>query len=304
MSNVLRREAMVANGTDRTAARPARISWGLLAALLIAVLWTFWSTIEGLRKDWLIDDNYSVGQIVPFAALYLLWTERQSLGRLRVRTCYWGVGVILAAQAARFFGLIAMFESAERYALVLTIAGIVLLVAGRRVFWEVKWILLFLFLMIPLPGRVHNLISGPLQTQATNGAVFALELLGTTISQDGNVIVLNDNTPIAVAEACSGLRMLTAFVVVSATLAYVVRRPPWQKVVLVLSSVPIAIFCNLIRLVTTAMLFLVASGELAVRFFHDFAGFFMMPMAVMVLVGEMWVMSQLVVEDGPDQGES
>ena len=273
-------------------------------SLVIAVLWTFWSTIEGLRKDWQIDDNYSVGQIVPFAALYLLWTERQTLGRLRVRTCYWGVGVILIAQAARFFGLVRLFESAERYALVVTIAGIVLLVAGRRIFWEVKWILFFLFLMIPLPGRVHNFISGPLQTQATNGAVFALELLGTTISQDGNILVLNDNTPIAVAEACSGLRMLTAFVVVSATLAYVVRRPPWQKVVLVLSSVPIAIFCNLIRLVTTALLFLVASGELAVRFFHDFAGFFMMPMAVMVLVGEMWVMSQLVVEDGPDRNES
>lgn len=304
MSNVLRREAMVTSGSDRTALRPALISWGLVLSLVIAVLWTFWSTIEGLRKDWLIDDNYSVGQIVPFAALYLLWTERQTLGRLRARTCYWGVGVILIAQSARFFGLVRLFESAERYALVVTIAGIVLLVAGRRIFWEVKWILLFLFLMIPLPGRVHNFISGPLQTQATNGAVFALELLGTTISQDGNVIVLNDNTPIAVAEACSGLRMLTAFVVVSATLAYVVRRPPWQKVVLVLSSVPIAIFCNLIRLVTTALLFLVASGELAVRFFHDFAGFFMMPMAVMVLVGEMWVMSQLVVEEGSDRNES
>ena len=146
MSNVLRREAMAASGNDRAASRPALVSWGLTSALVVAVVWTFWSTIEGLRREWRIDDNYSVGLIVPFAALYLLWTERQALGRLRARTCYWGVGVILIAQAARFFGLVRLFESAERYALVLTIAGVVLLVAGRRIFWEVKWILLFLFL--------------------------------------------------------------------------------------------------------------------------------------------------------------
>ena len=138
MSNVLRREAMVTSGTERTASRPALISWGLVSALVIAVLWTFWSTIDGLRKDWQIDDNYSVGQIVPFAALYLLWTERQTLSRLPARTCYWGVGVMLAAQAARFFGLIALFESAERYALVLTYIEMGDLLAGAAALIELE----------------------------------------------------------------------------------------------------------------------------------------------------------------------
>jgi len=187
VSNVLRRQAMVTGQSREATAHPALVSWGLGLSLVIATVWTFWSTIEGLRDDWRVDDNYSVGQIVPFAALYLLWTERHALSRLPVRTCYWGIALLLAAQAGRFFGLIRLYESAERYALVLTIAGIVLLVAGWRIFWQVRWILLFLFLMIPLPGRVHNLISGPLQTQATTGAVFALELLGVTVSQDGNV---------------------------------------------------------------------------------------------------------------------
>ncbi len=96
--------------------------------------------------------------------------------------------------------------------------------------------------------------------------------------------------------------MLTAFVVVSATLAYVVNRPRWQKVALVLSSVPVAILCNLIRLVVTAILYMVASGETAERFFHDFAGLTMMPLAVLILIGELWIMARLIVDD--DDGRS
>ena len=91
--------------------------------------------------------------------------------------------------------------------------------------------------------------------------------------------------------------MLTAFVVVAATLAYVVERPRWQKAVLVISSVPIAIACNLARLCVTAVLYVVASSETAERFFHDFAGLSMMPLAVLILAGELFLMARLVVPE-------
>ena len=91
--------------------------------------------------------------------------------------------------------------------------------------------------------------------------------------------------------------MLSAFVVVAATLAYVVRRPPWQKVALIVSSIPVAIACNLLRLVATALLFLMVSGEIAKTFFHDFAGWTMMPLAIAMLAVELWIMSKLVVSE-------
>ncbi len=112
-------------------------------------------------------------------------------------------------------------------------------------------------------------------------------------------MVLNGTTPVAVAEACSGLRMLTAFVVVACVLAFSVRRPAWQKGVLVLSSVVVAIACNIVRLVATALLFTVVNAELAKTFFHDFAGWTMMPLAIALLFGEIWLLSKLVVEDDP-----
>jgi exosortase len=272
---------------------------GAVAAMLAVLVWSYWLVVEGLIKTWQRNQNYNVGQLVPLAALYLLWHERAALARLPVRVCWWGLALLLFAQAARGFGLLLVFESVERYALVLSIVGVVLLVAGWRIFWQIRWILVFLFLMVPLPARVHNLISGPLQDYATGGAVFVLELMGTTITREGNVMVLNGVTQVAVAEACSGLRMLTAFVVVGSVLAYIVRRPTWQKAVLVISTVPVAIVCNLIRLVVTAELFAAVSSELANTFFHDFAGLTMMPIAIFILVGELWLMAKLVIPEEP-----
>jgi exosortase len=274
---------------------------GASAITALVLVGSYWSTIAGLIKEWRLNEDYSVGALVPFVAVWLVWHERKGLAECRVAACWWGIVVILLAQGARLYGLLFMFESAERYSLVLTIIGVVLLVGGREISRRLLWVFLFLLLMVPLPGRVHNMISGPLQSVATAGAVFMLELSGVTLTREGNVILLNENVPLAVAEACSGLRMLTAFVVVSATMAYVVNRPRWQKAVLLFSSVPIAIVCNLIRLFVTAQLYLVASSEMAEKFFHDFAGLTMMPLAVLLLAGELLLMNKLVT---PESGSS
>lgn len=283
----------------RTAPREGIASWTAIVVLVGALVWAYWPTLLGLNKDWQSDQNYSVGQLVPLAALYMLWHDRTRLRGVPIRTCRWGLGIILLAFVVRGAGLVLLFESAERYAIVMNIAGLVLFVTGARMFWRLKWILLFLCLMVPLPGRIHNKIAGPLQDHATAAAVYCLELTGITVNSEGHVIVLNDEVPLAVAEACSGLRMLTAFVVVGATLAYVVGRPPWQKAILVLSTVPVAILCNTVRLVVTAVLFLKSSSELAEHFFHDFAGLTMMPMAIMVLIFELWLMSRIIIADEP-----
>ena len=281
-------------GTTGVAARWPLVS-GVLA--LVALVWAYWPTLVELFKDWQNDPNYSVGQIVPLAAAYLAWQDRDKLRRCAVRPSYWGLALLAAATALHLFGLLFFYVSLERYAFVLSVAGLVLLLYGREVFWQLRWILAFLLLMVPLPGAVHNRISNPLQTFATAGAVFLLEVFGVMVSREGNVMLLNGQTEVAVAEACSGLRMLTAFVVVAAVLAYLIRAPRWQKIVLLISSVPVAIACNLLRLVATAVLYMVAESSVAETFFHDFAGLTMMPLAIAMLLGELWLLRRLVIEE-------
>jgi exosortase len=274
----------------------------IVGALVLLTAWSYWPTITVLFKEWQRDADYSAGQLVPLVALFLLWRERKTLGGCLLKPCWWGgAALLILALAGRTYGLLFMFESAERYSLVLTIAGLVLMVAGWQVFRRVLWILLFLFLMVPLPGRVHNLISGPLQRFATTGAVFLLEALGVRVSQQGNVVMLGENTTMAVAEACSGLRMLMAFIIVAAFIAYMVKRSRWQKAVLLLSSIPVAVMCNIVRLFVTGVLMLLVSTQAGEKFFHDFAGLAMMPVAVLLMFGELWLMDKLTLPDAKPQ---
>jgi exosortase len=296
---VRRRDVLQVSGESRL--RTGRL--GLIAsvlALLAVTAWSYWPIVAALFSVLRHSEDYSAGQLVPPVAAFLVWHQRRALRQcLLAPSWVAGIAVVLLAQAARIYGLLFMFDSVRQYSLVLTVAGLVLMVAGWQVFRRLSWILLFLFLMFPLPGRVHNLIAGPLQRLATTGSVFLLEAFGARVGQQGNVVTLGENTPMAVAEACSGLRMLTAFIIVAGFIAYMIKRPRWQKAVLLASSIPVAVICNIIRIFLTAMIMLYVNRELGEKFFHDFAGIVMMPAAVVLIFGEIWIMDKLIAPE-PD----
>ncbi len=271
--------------------------------LLAVIMLSYWSTITDLFKEWQRNDDYSAGQLVPLIAIFLVWRERKTLRTCFLKPCWWAIGLLIIAQAARFYGLMFMYESAERYSLVLTITGTVLLVAGWQMFRSLSWILTFLFLMGPFRGPIRYLLCGPLRRISTTGSVFLLEAFGVRVSQQGNVVTLNDNIPMAVAEACSGLRMLVAFIIVTAFIAYMVKRSRWHKAVLLVSSIPVAVMCNILRICITAVLFLLVSTEVAEKFFHDFAGLAMMPAAVILIFSELWLLDKIILPEPDTQQE-
>ena len=280
-----------------SASRSDGVRYAIVAGVLLACgLWSYWPTMVELREFFSTNDDYSVGQLVPFVALYLVWRGRAAWNLAALRPSWWGGALILAAQAFRFFGVYYWHVSAERYSLILTIAGCVLLVAGRSAFWRLRWVLAFLLLTIPLPYRVHQLIALPLQNIASVAAEFTLELLGYFVMRDGNILHVDEKATIAVAEACSGLRMLTAFVFVTAVLAFLVRRPAWQRAAIVASCLPIAIFTNAVRLVATSMFIVYSGNAMAEVVFHDYAGLIMMPVALLIVIGELKLLAMLSQE--------
>lgn len=273
------------------------VSW-----LSIVVVSSYWPILIGLYRSWQSSEDYSAGLLVPLVAVFFIWRERRVLQESTFVPCWRaGIPLLLFAQAARLYGFFSYRFSLERYSLMLTLGAFALLIAGRQFLLRIAWILLFLFLMFPLPGRVHSMVSAPLQGLATTGSVFLLEAVGVPVSQQGNIILLKNEIPMAVAEACSGLRMLTAFIIVAAFIAYMVKRPRWHKAILLASSIPVAVACNIIRIFLTAMIMLYVSVELGEHFFHDFAGLVMMPAAVSLIFGEIWLLDRIVT---PDEKES
>jgi exosortase len=291
------RHFLRAAAMDRPRSRRVALISAVLLLAAVAV-WSQWSTIVYLFEAWQRNDDYSAGLIVPLLAGFLVWRERNVLRQCSAAPCWWGgIGLLVLAEMAWTFGMLTFRASPGQYALVLTVASLVLMTAGWQVFRRVVWILLFLFLMVPLPGRIHNLISLPLQSIATKGSVVLLEAVGTSVSRQGNIVTLNGDTPLAVAEACSGLRMLIAFVIAAALIAYLVKRPRWQKAVLLASSIPVAVICNVIRIFATALLMLYVGSEVGQKFFHDIGGFVMIAIAVSLLFGEIRLMDRLIVSE-------
>ena len=269
---------------------------GLFATslILIAFFWCFWPDLTYLWKIWMRNDEYSSGLLVPFLAVYILWSRRQKIVQCPIKPSIIGVFIFLFAQALRLFGLLFMYSSAERLSIVLSIAGLVVLLFGWRFFKKVATVLLFLCLMLPWPNRIQTAVSLPLQRWSTSSAVFCLELMGYELLQEGNVIHIGDST-VAVAEACNGLRMITAFIVISGLVVLLAKREWWEKLIILFSSLPIALLCNTIRLTITAIFFTILEGEQWEKIFHDFGGYAMMPLALAAIVAELWLLAKLTI---------
>jgi exosortase len=263
-----------------------------LISVLAAFIWSYHHALSDLWSLWMLSDEYSSGLLVPFMAVYILWLRRSDIARCSFRPSAWGLLAYLGAQGVRFFGLFLMYSSAERLSIVLSIAAIVLLLAGWRFLWKVSPLLLFLCLMFPLPHSVRNSIGLNLQRYATSSAVFCLEVIGYEIVREGNIIRIGD-VSVAVLEACNGLRMITAFFVISGLVVLLVDRKWWEKLIVLLSSLPIALLCNTIRLAVTAMFFTVLEGEYWEDVFHDFGGYAMMPLALAAIIAELWLLNKL-----------
>jgi len=278
------------------------LRWLGAIVLMLTVIWTYWKpTVADLWTIWMRSDEYSSGMLVPLIAAYIVWLRRKDLASCPIRPSIWGLFAIVGAQALRFFGLFFMYGSAERMSLVLTIAALVLLLFGWKLFWKVSSVLAFLFLMLPLPNRVQMAVTLPLQDWATSSAVFCLETLGYEVAREGNIINL-DGTRVAVVEACNGLRMVTAFFVISGLVVLLVRRRWWEKLIILMSAVPIGLVCNTLRLAVTAMAFTKIDSQRWEGAFHDYGGLAMMPLALGIVVFELWLLSNLVTEsEGGDR---
>ena len=167
-----------------------------------------------------------------------------------------------------------------------------LLLFGWQFLKKVSTVLLFLCLMLPWPKRVQAAVAFPLQHWATSSAVFCLEIIGYEVIREGNVIHIGQAS-VAVAEACNGLRMITAFFVISGLVVLLVKRAWWEKLIVLASGLPIALLCNTVRLAITAIAFTLLSGEHWEKIFHDFGGYAMMPLALAAVVGELWLLAKL-----------
>jgi exosortase len=272
-------------------------SWTLIAALTLLVIACYWNTLVGTADAW-TSPMYSHGYLVPVCAAFLLYLRRQPFQEISSLERWWGVGIITAATLMRVAGSFMVQFTFDRLSLLLCLLGVFILVGGFRTISWAGPAIGFLVFMFPLPRILVDNLLRPLQTMATISSVYALQVFGLDVYRDGNRIEL-EGQAMNVVDQCSGLRMLTIFVALAVAVVMISsHRPLWERIVIVASSIPIALLVNCIRITLTGLLFsLNVNEEVANKIFHDFAGLIMMPIAMGLLFLEMQILSRLVIDD-------
>jgi exosortase len=272
---------------------PIRLSLPL-AALLAVCTWAYWPTLSAMAGRWVHEPQYAHGYVVPLFSLFLLWRRRALLTGAMLEYNWWGVLPVLLGCGLHVAAAYLYFDWLDAASLVPCLLGICILLGG----WPaLRWAwpsIAFLFFMIPLPFRIETAFGSYLQSIATFASTYTLQTIGLPTVSEGNIIVLTHGR-IGVAEACSGLSMLTTFFALATAVALFIRGPWLDKVIVVLSAAPIAVAANVARITTTALAQEWISPEAAHYLFHDLAGWLMMPLALALLWAELRLTAFLLV---------
>ena len=271
--------------------------WMILAGLIAAIVFCYGNTLIVVSRAW---DNpkYSHGYLVPLFTAALVWMRRETFKKPAQSAQWTGVGLIAFGLIGRLILTYMSSKVPEMYSMIPCIMGAFMIVGGWPTLHWAGPAVLFLVFMFPLPGPFDSGLLAPLQKIATRVSTYALQTMGIASYYDGNRIIIGE-IQMGVVEACSGLRMLTIFVALAVAITLVTDRPMWERIVIVLSAIPIALLVNTIRITVTGVLHLTVGTEIADKVFHDLAGWVMMPMALGFLYVEFQILSHLVIDEAP-----
>jgi exosortase len=275
------------------------------AIVLAAYLWIFWPFVYKQIR-WAMREPADWGHtlVVPLIALYFVWFQRERLAAIQFRTTWigllpvilgvgWYLLCVLGPQPLWHHNLQAAGFGAVLFGLVLLLFG-----------WRAMAILWFPIAYLVLFGqtiseRFMNIITFKLQDIAAWGSFITLNVMGIETDRSGNTLTVwhrGEPHPLNIAEACSGMRMLVAFLAIGVAMAYTSLPRLWQQVLLVALGVPVAIAVNVLRVVTLGIFSLwdmsFVEGE-----FHTMIGLVWLIPAFIIYLIILWAIRQLVIED-------
>lgn len=302
---------MTSTATTRAAetAPPTRLADTIAAALkrwalvIAAFVLVYTGTITGLVSDWMTNEDYSHGLLIPFAIAYLLYDKREELRALPLRPSGWGLAIIVFSQIVYLVGFLGAEFFLQRSSMVLFAAGAVVFAAGWRHLLHTAFAFVLFLMAIPLPSVIFNVVALPLQLLASSWAESFLSLCRVPVYREGNVLQLSTQM-LNVAEACSGIRSLVSLFSLGMMLAYFLPLRWWARVLFVATTVPIALVTNAFRVAGTGVLAVWWGPEAAEGFFHTFSGWIVFVIAFVILLGELLLLQRFVRKEGREGAQA
>ena len=256
--------------TDRVGAPGYLLGSLTLIAVLTAIL-GFRGGLAELFHRWTTQEEYSHGFIIPFVTLWFLWSRRDAIISNIGRPSWLGAGLMVLAIAMLIIGELSAVFILSQLGFVVALFGIALAFGGYSLLRIVFVPIAFLLFAIPLPYFIDAMLTLRLQLISSELGVWLIRLFNIPVYLDGNIIDLG-TYKLQVVDACSGLRYLYPLLSLSFLAAYLFHGPLWQRVVVFLSSIPIAIGMNGLRIGLVGILVANWGNQMAEGVLHLFEG--------------------------------
>lgn len=300
----------MSGSADSTAALPPPevrpIPWAAIGWYTGLLLLLFSTTVTEMVKEWMNEESMGHGFFVPAIALYIAWQRKDEVMATPVRPHWSGWLLLLVSFMALVAGTLGADFFVQRAGFLMGILGLLLATCGFPMVKTLALPLLMLPFMVRIPLFIYSQITFPLQLFASEVAEKALNLLGTPVFREGNILELPSKR-LSVVEACSGIRSLLSLTFLSVAYGYFFEPRIWVRFALFFLTVPIAIAANAFRVTITGVLS-EHNPELAEGAYHTFEGWVIFMVALFALVGSHkvleWVAARLENGNAPGGGSN
>jgi exosortase D (VPLPA-CTERM-specific) len=265
-------------------------AWLLLVTSLLLTIWAYFGGLENLFHRWEIEEEYNHGYFLPLVTLTFLWQLAPKLSRQPYQPTWFALVVAGLALVMLVVGELSAIYLLIHYSFILVLFALSLAMvgwAGTRLTFVPIAILVF---AIPIPYFLEAAITGKLQLLSSKLGVELIRFCKIPVFREGNLIDLGV-FKLEVIEACSGLTYLYPLLGFGAICAYLYHVETWKRVVIILSTIPIAILLNSFRIGMIGFLVKYFGSEQAEGFLHDFEGFAVFMVCVAILFLEMWALT-------------
>lgn len=252
----------------------------VVAMVLLGILVTF--------DAWLDISHFMFGQeefshmlLVLPVALWLVWVRRA-----RIRLCcpngqWLGVLMIAWGWGLSSFGYYNSIEAFWHAGSLLIVLGCFTCVVGVEVIVYFLPAFVVLLFFVPIPGVIRTGVSIPLQSFVARITQLVLEIFGVSVIRSGSLLSVN-GTDVTIAEACNGMRMFFALLLVSYCFSFSLPLRQYVRVLILLASPVCALLCNVIR--TAAAVWVYSKYDPVGDAFHTISGWVMLLVAFALLV--------------------
>ena len=273
---------MTIESTRQGKASPALffLPFATAVALLFALYWT---TFSWWWNEWTAPGSfYAHALFVPFFVAVMVARNRERLAQVAWRPSWLGAPLIAVAMVLLMLAQRGDITVVKSLSFVLMMLGAALMLLGAAWTRVVLFPLLFVVMMMPLiPDQLINRIAFPIQITSAKIATLLLNALTLHSVQQGTMIQM-ESYKMAVELPCSGFKTLISLLTFCAAFAYLVEGALWKRWTLFLTTIPLSLFINALRITLIGICGEIISSKAAATF-HDYSGFIVLILAFLFL---------------------